>query len=107
MATVYAPRSPTTGVLYEVVRTHLADFLAAVEAQSDGAGLPSFVTAEFRKFLGPRPRHPQRRTVVQADDELPRPVLHKLEGLPRERMMPPRQRDRGRRMTAAVLILRG
>jgi hypothetical protein len=43
MAAVYAPRSPTTGVRYEVVRTHLTAFLAAVEARTEGAGLPSFV----------------------------------------------------------------
>ncbi len=49
MAGVYAPRSPTTGVLYGVVRTHLADFLAVVEARTDG--LPPFVVHEFRKFL--------------------------------------------------------
>lgn len=30
MAGAYVPRSPTTGVLYGVVRTHLAHFLAAV-----------------------------------------------------------------------------
>jgi hypothetical protein len=38
-------------VLYGVVRTHLADFLATVDARTDGTGLPSFVIAEFRKFL--------------------------------------------------------
>ena len=31
MAGVYVPRSPTTGVFYGAVRTHLADFLAAVD----------------------------------------------------------------------------
>jgi hypothetical protein len=51
VAGVYVPRSPTSGVLYGVVRTHLADFLAAVDARTDGSGLPPFVTAEFRKFL--------------------------------------------------------
>jgi len=51
MAGVYVPRSPTTGVLYGVVRTHLAEFLATVAARTDGSGLPPFVTAEFRKFL--------------------------------------------------------
>jgi len=45
------PRSPTTGLLYGVVRTHLAEFLAAVNAETDGAGLPGFVVNEFRKFL--------------------------------------------------------
>ena len=51
MAGVYAPRSPTTDVLHEIVRTHLAAFLATVEARTDCSGLPPFVTAEFRKFL--------------------------------------------------------
>jgi hypothetical protein len=48
---VYVPRSPTTGVLYGVIRAHLTDFLATVAARTDGVGLPAFVTAEFRKFL--------------------------------------------------------
>jgi Transposase zinc-binding domain len=45
------PRSPTTGVLYGVVRTHLAELLTAVDAETDGGGLPGFVVNEFRKFL--------------------------------------------------------
>jgi hypothetical protein len=49
MAGVYVPRSPTTGVLYGVVRTHLAAFLAEVDARTDG--LPAFVVSEFRKCL--------------------------------------------------------
>jgi hypothetical protein len=40
------------GVLYDVVRRHLSEFLAAVDARTDGLGLPAFVTKEFRKFLG-------------------------------------------------------
>ena len=52
MAVVYVPRSPTTSVLHQVVRGHLAGFLAEVEDRTDGAGLPAFVTREFRKFLG-------------------------------------------------------
>ena len=51
MAGVYVPRSPTTGVLYGVVRMHLTEILAAVDAQTDGSGLPRFVVNEFRKFL--------------------------------------------------------
>jgi len=51
VAAVYVPRSPTTGVLYGVVRTHLTAFLAAVGAQTDGGSLPGFVVNEFRKFL--------------------------------------------------------
>src|SRR5262249_48839529 len=51
VAAVYVPRSPTTGVLYGVVRTHLTEFLAAVDAQTDGGGLPGVVVGEVRKFL--------------------------------------------------------
>ena len=51
MAGVYVPRSPTTCVLYGIVRTHLTDFLATMDARTDGAGLPAFVVGEFRKFL--------------------------------------------------------
>jgi hypothetical protein len=51
VAAVYVPRSPTTGVLYGVVRTNLAEFLAAVAAETDGSGVPGFVVKEFRKFL--------------------------------------------------------
>ena len=38
-------------MLYGVVRTHLTEFLAAVDAQTDGSGVPAFVVKEFRKFL--------------------------------------------------------
>jgi len=38
-------------VLYGVVRTHLAELLTAVDAETDGGGLPGFVVNEFRKFL--------------------------------------------------------
>jgi hypothetical protein len=34
-------------LFYGIVRTHLTDFLATVDARMDGAGLPSFVVAEF------------------------------------------------------------
>jgi hypothetical protein len=54
MAGVYMPRSPTTGVLYGVVRTHLAAFLADVEARTDG--LPPFAgTAERTYAPAPAP----------------------------------------------------
>jgi hypothetical protein len=49
MAGVYVPRSPTTGVLYQLVRAHLAALLGTMEAQADG--LPGFVVREFRKYL--------------------------------------------------------
>jgi hypothetical protein len=51
MTGVYVPRSPTTGVLYGVVRAHWSDFAATVRERTDGVGLPAFVVAEFRKFL--------------------------------------------------------
>jgi hypothetical protein len=51
VAAVYVPRSPTTSVLYGVVRANLAAFVAAVDAETDGGGLPGFVLNEFRKFL--------------------------------------------------------
>jgi len=50
-AAVYVPRSPTTGVLNGLVRAHLAAFLAAVDGETDGSGVPGFVVNEFRKFL--------------------------------------------------------
>ncbi len=46
MAGVYVPRSPTTGVLYGVVRAHLADFLADVAARTDGVGLEILAPAD-------------------------------------------------------------
>jgi hypothetical protein len=51
VAGVYIPRSPTTGVLYGVVRAHWSAFAATVRERTDGMGLPSFVISEFRKFL--------------------------------------------------------
>jgi hypothetical protein len=38
---IYVPRSPTTSVLYGVVRTHLTPLVAAVDAETDGSVLPS------------------------------------------------------------------
>ena len=51
MAAAYVPRSPTASVLYGVVRAHLTELLAAVDAQTGGSDLPGFVVNEFRKFL--------------------------------------------------------
>jgi hypothetical protein len=51
MAAIYVPRSPTTSVLYGVVRGHLPALVAAVDAETEGSGLPGFVVNEFRKFL--------------------------------------------------------
>ncbi|MFN8546237.1 MAG: hypothetical protein U0807_18825 [Candidatus Binatia bacterium] len=53
MAVVYVPRSPRSGVLYDVVRRHLAAFLTTVDAQADGSGLPGSVVSEFREFPDP------------------------------------------------------
>ncbi|MGH7554631.1 MAG: transposase zinc-binding domain-containing protein [Longimicrobiales bacterium] len=43
-------RAPA-GDLYGIVRTHRAEFLGAVDAGTDGGGLPGFIVNEFRKFL--------------------------------------------------------
>lgn len=51
MAAIYIPRAPMTSVLYGVVRANLAALVAAVDAETDGSGLPGFVVNEFRKFL--------------------------------------------------------
>jgi len=48
----YQPRAAETGVLHAVVRDHLEDFLRAAAERSDGPGVPRFVAAEFRDFLG-------------------------------------------------------
>jgi hypothetical protein len=57
MGGVYVPRSPTTGVLYGVVRGQWSHLAADVRDRTDGVGLPAFVVNEFRKFLrcGVRP----------------------------------------------------
>lgn len=44
----YQPRHVEASVLHGVVREHLDDFLRAT---ADGAGLPEFITREFREFL--------------------------------------------------------
>ena len=47
----YQPRSPTQGVLYQVVRDHFETFRAQAASLRDGEGLPRFVEQEFRDFL--------------------------------------------------------
>lgn len=42
MGGVYVARTPTTGVLDGVVRAHLAQFIATLDARTDGVGLPPF-----------------------------------------------------------------
>ena len=42
-----------SGALYQVVRAHLADFLAEARSRDEHQqGLPDFVEDEFRRFLG-------------------------------------------------------
>jgi hypothetical protein len=47
----YKPRSPSSEVLFQVVRDHLDEFLETVSLGSDGHGLPSFVEDELRAFI--------------------------------------------------------
>ena len=47
----YQPRHMEAGVLHEVIRDHLDEFLRAAADRTDGAGLPEFITREFREFL--------------------------------------------------------
>src|SRR5689334_2396084 len=51
MAGVYFSRSPTTGLLYGVVRSHWSDFAADIRDRTNGVGLRAFVVGKFRKFL--------------------------------------------------------
>jgi hypothetical protein len=39
------------GMLYDVVRSQLTEFLTTVNRDTDGGGLPGFVVNEFRKFV--------------------------------------------------------
>jgi len=47
----YEPRSPSSEVLFQVVRDNLDEFLETVSLGSDGHGLPSFVEDELRAFI--------------------------------------------------------
>ena len=47
----YQPRHAETSVLHGVIRDHVDDFLRAAADRADGAGLPEFITREFREFL--------------------------------------------------------
>jgi hypothetical protein len=40
---VYAPRDPSTTVLYRVVADRLETFLASLDADPDARGLPAYV----------------------------------------------------------------
>ncbi|MBM2849512.1 MAG: hypothetical protein HW418_2454 [Anaerolineales bacterium] len=47
----YRPRTAEASVLHLIIRQHLEDFLSAAADRADGAGLPEFITREFREFL--------------------------------------------------------
>ena len=47
----YAPRDPSTTVLYHVVAAHLETFLASLDADPDAKGLPTYVQREFYDYL--------------------------------------------------------
>ena len=48
----YVPRSPSASPLFQIIQTHLLDFLAEGRRNSDDGGLPGFVERELRDFLG-------------------------------------------------------
>jgi len=56
----YQPRHAEASALHEVIRKHLDNFLRAAADRADEAGLPKFITREFREFLlwGSRGRLP-------------------------------------------------
>jgi len=84
MAGVYVPRSPTTGVLYGVVRTHLVAFLEAVERRTDG--LPPFVITEF---LTPPAPHSSAHEVAHPPALAASTVSTRPAGLRRRRVLTP------------------
>jgi hypothetical protein len=47
----HQPRHAEASVLHGVIRDHVDDFLRAAADRADGAGLPEFITREFREFL--------------------------------------------------------
>ena len=47
----YAPRDPSSTVLYHVIAEHLETFLASCEADPDAMGLPAYVQREFYDYL--------------------------------------------------------
>ena len=47
----YQRHRPEETTLYRVVQTHLDTYLAFVDIETGGAGLPTFVTDEFDAFL--------------------------------------------------------
>src|SRR5215813_6137438 len=47
----YAPRDPSSTVLYAVIAEHLETFLASCHDDPDGSGLPAYVEREFYDYL--------------------------------------------------------
>jgi hypothetical protein len=47
----YAPRDPSSTVLYHVIAEHLETFLASCHDDPDGSGLPAYVEREFYDYL--------------------------------------------------------
>ena len=47
----YQPRDPSDTVLYRVIADHLETFLAGIDADPTGKGLPSYVREEFDAYL--------------------------------------------------------
>src|ERR1700745_1731686 len=47
----YAPRAPSSTVLYHVIAEHLETFLASCHDDPDGSGLPAYVESEFYDYL--------------------------------------------------------
>ena len=43
----YAPRDPSSTVLYQVIAAHLETFLAMLAADPNAKGLPAYVQREF------------------------------------------------------------
>jgi len=47
----YAPRDPSSTVLYHVIAEHLETLLASLDADPDATGLPAYVQREFYDYL--------------------------------------------------------
>jgi hypothetical protein len=47
----YAPRDPSSTVLYHVIAEHLETFLASLHDDPEATGLPAYVEREFYDYL--------------------------------------------------------
>ena len=47
----YAPRDPSSTVLYKVIAAHLDTFLATLATDPEAKGLPAYVQREFYDYL--------------------------------------------------------